>query len=134
MKNLVTVLYAVAIAALLTACGTMFGGADASVKIMPTRAADGALVGPNGMTLYTFAKDVKNSGMSECYDQCAINWPPLTVAPTTAPDGDFNLIIRADATRQVAFKGQPLYYFAKDVKAGDKLGDGMGGNWKLAKP
>ena len=29
----------------------------------------------NGMTLYTFDKD--EAGKSNCYDQCAVNWPPF---------------------------------------------------------
>ena len=28
----------------------------------------------------------------------------------------------------------PLYYYVKDTKAGDKLGDGVGGIWKIARP
>lgn len=29
----------------------------------------------------------------------------------------------------------PLYYFAKDMKPGDKLGDGLlNGNWRVARP
>ena len=28
----------------------------------------------------------------------------------------------------------PLYYWVKDKKAGDITGDGVGGNWELAKP
>lgn len=101
---------------------------------MPTRASDGMLIGPDGKTLYTYAKDTKNSGASECYDQCATNWPPLQVAPTAKPTGDYSIIIRADGTRQWAYKGQPLYNFSKDAKAGDKMGDGMGGNWKIVTP
>lgn len=101
---------------------------------MPTRASDGMLIGPNGKTLYTYAKDGKNTGASECYDQCAVNWPPLPAAATAKPAGDYSIIIRADGMRQWAFKGQPLYYFAKDAKAGDKMGDGLGGNWKIVKP
>ena len=101
---------------------------------MPTRASDGMLIGPNGKTLYTYAKDAKNSGASECYDQCATNWPPLQVAPTAKPTGDYSIIVRSDGTRQWAYKGQPLYYFSKDAKAGDKTGDGMGGNWKIVTP
>ncbi|MCB2034067.1 MAG: ATP-binding protein, partial [Ottowia sp.] len=32
-------------------------------------------------------------------------------------------------------KGMPLYYFAKDAKPGDKMGNGLlGGAWKVATP
>ena len=34
------------------------------------------LVGVNGMTLYRFANDEEN--VSNCYDQCAENWPPAS--------------------------------------------------------
>ena len=47
---------------------------------------------------------------------------------------DFNIIIRDDNSRQWAYKGQPLYYFVKDGKPGDKTGDGVGGAWKIARP
>ncbi len=129
MKKSLALLAALAAATLLTACGTL-GTSSGST---PTKAADGTLVGPSGMTLYTFKKDGKNTGMSECYDQCAINWPPLTVAAGTHPSKEFTIVIRADGSQQWAFKGQPLYFYAKDTKPGDKLGDGVGGNWNIAK-
>ena len=40
----------------------------------------GALVGANGMTLYTFDKDMAGSGKSVCNGQCATNWPPALAA------------------------------------------------------
>ena len=30
----------------------------------------------NQMTLYTFDKDVKDSGASTCTGRCLVNWPP----------------------------------------------------------
>lgn len=119
-------------AVLLTACGSMHHkAADTST---PVRSADGVLVGPDGRTLYTFTKDTAGSGASTCYQQCATNWPPLGVAAGAKPIGDFSIITRTDNTQQWAYKGWPLYYFAKDSQAGDKRGDGVGGVWKLAKP
>ena len=122
-----------AAAAALTACGTTGGSAPAGAST-PTQAADGTLIGPTGRTLYTYSKDTKGAGASECYDDCAKNWPPLGVTDTAQPMGDYTIIIRSDASRQWAYKGMPLYYFAKDTKPGDKRGDGLGGNWKVAKP
>jgi len=131
MKIFAATLFTVA---LLAGCGSMSHSTKVGAD-MPTRASDGMLIGPNGNTLYTYAKDEKNAGTSACYDQCAANWPPLMVAPTAKPAGDYSIIIRSDGARQWAFKGQPLYYFAKDTKAGDKSGDGLaGGNWKVVKP
>ncbi len=36
--------------------------------------ADGPVTAKNGMTLYTFDKDMGTD--SACYDQCATYWPP----------------------------------------------------------
>ena len=121
--------------ALLAGCAS---GPFASSKMapdMPTRTSDGMLIGPNGHTVYTFAKDSGNAGTSACYDQCAQNWPPLTAASTAKATGDYSIITRTDGTRQCAFKGQPLYYFSKDAKPGDMVGDGaLNGAWKTIKP
>lgn len=121
--------------ALLAGCAS---GPFASSKMapdMPTRTSDGMLIGPNGHTVYTFAKDSGNVGTSACYDQCAQNWPPLTAASTAKATGDYSIITRTDGTRQWAFKGQPLYYFSKDAKPGDMVGDGaLNGAWKTIKP
>lgn len=118
--------------ALLAACAGAPSQSSNMAPDMPTRTSDGMLIGPNGHTVYTFAKDSAHTGMSACYDQCAQNWPPLTAAPAAKPMGDYSIITRTDGTRQWTFKGQPLYYFAKDAKPGDKVGDGvMGGAWKV---
>ena len=138
MKALIV---AVSASVLLAACGSMghdsgvasSNTTSASSASTPTRAADGTLIGPNGRTLYVFARDVAGSGRSACVDGCAANWPPLGVAPNAVALGEYTIINRADGARQWAFKGMPLYYFAKDAKPGDKSGDGVGGVWRVAR-
>lgn len=93
----------------------------------------GVLVGPNGHTLYTFDKDEADSGKSACNADCANNWPPLTESIAPAGD-DYTLIMREDGMQQVAYRGKPLYYWAKDGKPGDKTGDGVKGVWHAALP
>lgn len=44
------------------------------------------------------------------------------------------MIVRDDGKKQWAFKGKPLYYWAKDTKPGDKTGDGFNKVWQVAKP
>lgn len=135
MKSILTTVSALALSMAVTACGTMSGGSYGQSSVFPSRSAEGLLVSPNGMTLYTFGKDVNNAGTSACYDQCAINWPPFTVPSKTSPTGDYSVITRTDGLRQLALKGQPLYLFANDVKPGDKLGDGRGnGAWRVVGP
>lgn len=112
--------------ALLTAC--------ASMAPPPAKVADGVLVGPNGMTLYTFDKDVAGSGKSVCNGQCATNWPPLTAAQGESASGDFSIVTRDDGGKQWAVKGKPIYYWIKDTKPGDQTGDGVAGAWRVARP
>ena len=88
------------------------------------------LTDTNGMTLYTWDKDAV--GVSNCYDQCAANWPPLIVDAMTAVEGEFTLVDRTDGTKIVAYKGWPLYLWVKDTKPGDTTGDGVGGTWHTA--
>ena len=83
------------------------------------------------MTLYIWDKDAV--GVSNCYDQCAVNWPPLLVDAATEVTGDFTLVDRKDSDQKiVAYKGWPLYLWIKDTKPGDTTGDGVGGTWHTA--
>ncbi len=103
------------------------GGAIVSTDI----AGQSVLTDANGMTLYTFDKDT--AGVTNCYDQCATNWPPLFVPADTAVSGDFTLVDRTDSDMKiVAYKGWPLYLWIKDTKPGDTTGDGVGGTWHTA--
>ena len=105
----------------------------ASAQMMPaTAAADGTLTDAKGMTLYTFDKDA--AGKSACNGPCATNWPPLAAAAGTAASGDWSVVSRDDGSRQWAYKGKPVYFWAKDQKAGDRTGDGFNGVWHLARP
>ncbi len=105
-----------------------------AVSANPTKLADGVLTGPNGMTLYTFDKDVAGSAKSVCNGPCATNWPPLVASDTDQASGDFSIISRDDGSKQWALKGKPLYYWSKDSKPGDKTGDGFNKVWQVAKP
>ena len=109
-------------------------GGCASMYAAPAKVADGVLVGPNGMTLYTFDKDVAGSGKSVCNGPCATNWPPLMAAESDQAAGDYSIITRDDGKKQWAVKGKPVYFWSKDSKPGDKTGDGVLKLWQTAKP
>ena len=102
------------------------GGAVKSVDI----GGQQVLTDANGITLYIFDRD--EPGVTNCYEQCAGNWPPLMADAAATPEGDFTLVERTDGGSMWAYKGQPLYYWKDDVMPGDISGDGVGGVWHLA--
>ena len=118
--------------ALLTAA--LAAGCASLSAAAPTQTTDGVLVGPNGMTLYTFDKDVAGSGKSVCNGPCATNWPPLMATDSDKAVAAYTVIPRDDGKKQWALKGKPLYFWAKDTKPGDKTGDGFNKVWQLARP
>lgn len=138
------------LALLVAACTTSGGASSApsvaaspagpgSVTIAMATGKDGAyLTGPDGRTLYTFTPD--SPGKSTCVDACATTWPPLSPGSGGAPKGasgvtgTLTTFARPDGSMQVAYNGSPLYYYAADTKAGDTLGQGIGGKWFIASP
>jgi predicted lipoprotein with Yx(FWY)xxD motif len=91
-----------------------------------------ALVDLNGMTLYVFDRD--GAGKSNCNAQCTLTWQPLIADTDAQPSGSFSFISRDDGRKQWAYKGKPLYTWAKDKKPGDATGDGFNNVWHLASP
>ena len=114
----------------LSACTSM-GGYGMSEPMPAKKAADGTLTNADGMTLYTFDKDT--AGKSNCYDDCAANWPILKADADAKAYGEWTVVDRTDGTKMWAYDGKPLYTFAKDKKAGDMTGEGVGGAWHVAK-
>ena len=111
----------------------VLGGCASMSMNSPAKFADGMLVAPNGMTLYVFDRDTANSGKSVCNGACAALWPALMAVDTDKASGDYMVITRDDGKKQWAMKGKPLYYWAKDVKPGDKTGDGFMNVWHIVK-
>jgi len=99
----------------------------------PAMLSSGALVAPNGMTLYTFDKDTAGSGKSTCNGPCAALWPPLMAGPNDQPSGAYSVVTRDDGTRQWAYKGKPVYFYKPDQKAGDRTGDNFRDVWHIIK-
>ena len=121
-------------ASTVLAAALLAAGCASMMEKSPAMMTGGMLVGPNGMTLYTFDRDAAGSGKSVCNGPCATNWPPLMASDSDKPMGDYMVITRDDGKKQWAMKGKPLYYWAKDTKAGDMTGDGFANNsWHVIK-
>lgn len=130
---------------LTAACGGATGAGSASTA---SNAAAASAAGPtvvvsdsslgkilvaasNKMTLYTYAKDTADT--STCYDACATNWPPLTLTadPVAGPGitGKLATTTRKDGAKQLTWNGKPLYFYVKDTKPGDTVGQNVGQVW-----
>jgi predicted lipoprotein with Yx(FWY)xxD motif len=107
-----------------------------SVMLSTDKALGNYLVDGKGMTLYWFTRD--SPATSEGSGARNANWPAFAPSSFTVPsalDGaDFKMITRGDGTKQATFKGYPLYYFVKDLKRGDIIGQDVGKVWYVIDP
>jgi predicted lipoprotein with Yx(FWY)xxD motif len=98
------------------------------------------VAGPKRRTVYLFAAD--KGPTSTCSSACAEVWPPVTT--TTSPkaaggavSANLGTITRSDGTKQVTYKGHPLYYYVGDPNSGDTSGQGInsfGAPWYVLSP
>jgi predicted lipoprotein with Yx(FWY)xxD motif len=128
-----------AIAALALAASGLAAGQTATVKTRHGKLGT-YLVDSAGRTLYLFEKD--KTTKSRCYNACAQFWPPLLTSGKPKASGRAKASLlsttkRRDGTRQVTYKGHPLYYYTADTKAGDTKGqdvDAFGAEWYILAP
>jgi predicted lipoprotein with Yx(FWY)xxD motif len=112
------------------------------VLIVSKHSHDGTILaaGPKRLTVYLFEGD--HGSTSACTGTCAQVWPPVTTATAATAAGaaitaDLGTITRSDGTRQVTYKGHPLYFYVKDKDDGDAYGQGVhgfGADWYVLKP
>jgi predicted lipoprotein with Yx(FWY)xxD motif len=126
MNRIAQYLIAASLTLSVVACATD------GMRTAPTMMSNGVMVNSAGMTLYTFDKDTANSGKSACNGPCAALWPAVTPADAMA-GGDYSVVTRDDGSKQLAYKGKPLYLFAKDQKPGDMTGDNFKDVWHVVK-
>jgi predicted lipoprotein with Yx(FWY)xxD motif len=103
---------------------------SASAMADPVMKKDGVLVNAAGMTVYTFDKDVANSGKSACAGPCLALWPAVS-AGDTAATAPYSVVVREDGSKQLAYKGKPLYVYSGDKKAGERTGDNFKNVWHV---
>ena len=115
---------------ILLALGT---GLSATALADAPKVVGGHFVDENGMTLYTFDKDIA-PGKSMCMGGCATKWPAALASDSDKASGDWSLIKSSNGQSQWAYKGKPLYRWSMDKKAGDTTGEGFAGFWHTAKP
>jgi predicted lipoprotein with Yx(FWY)xxD motif len=97
-------------------------------------------VGSKQRTVYLFEGD--RAGHSSCMGACTQVWPPVRTAGEAKSGGsamaaDLGTITRSDGTKQVTYKGHPLYFFARDGDKSDTYGQGVkgfGASWYVIAP
>jgi predicted lipoprotein with Yx(FWY)xxD motif len=85
--------------------------------------------------------EVEESEKAECYEDCAVAWPPVLTDGTPVASGSVkNELLgttkRTDGTTQVTYNGHPLYYYAHE-KAGEVKCHNIsthGGLWWVIQP
>jgi predicted lipoprotein with Yx(FWY)xxD motif len=142
VANAGTALCAAAVTgSVLVGFGALAPPASAAAPTVSSRmTAEGkVLVGPSGLSLYTFSGDLAPStGCTSAL--CLKIWPPvLSTSGTVSAGPGVNAAKLAVQKRpgvgdQVTYYGHPLYYFLKDTAAGQSNGEDVasfGGVWQL---
>jgi predicted lipoprotein with Yx(FWY)xxD motif len=137
-KTIVAAVVALALAAagVATAAAVTHQSTRSGTVTLHKTSLGKVLATKSGLTLYLFMAD-KQKGKSACYGQCASFWPPLLSAhkPTAGTGVKAALlgtIKRKNGTKQVTYKGHPLYRYKGDKGAGQTKGEGQdffGGKW-----
>ncbi len=82
-----------------------------------------------GFTLYVSERD-REPGKSACYGPCTVEWIPVRASADAKPFGDWILVPRDDGPLQWAYKGRPLYRYAREAKP--RWAEGQGDQWRYA--
>lgn len=113
---------------------TATAGGEAEVEVAETELGE-ILVDGEGMTLYLFTQDTP--GVSTCFDDCLVAWPPLVGEPVAGEGVDEAMLgttTRDDGTVQATYADWPLYYWFEDTAPGDVAGQGVNDVWYVLSP
>ncbi|MFN2200851.1 MAG: hypothetical protein ACK2UO_06570 [Caldilineaceae bacterium] len=121
----------------LSPAGEVVGYVPPDLTVANTDELGDFLADSKGLTLYVFLRD--EPGVSNCYDDCEVRWPPLVVdgEPKLADGVDEAMVgttQRTDGSMQVTYNGWPLYYWYEDAEPGQTLGQAVGDVWFVIAP
>jgi predicted lipoprotein with Yx(FWY)xxD motif len=102
-----------------------------AAPVSPVIEKDGYVRDVAGRALYIFSQD--STGQSNCNGDCNKSWPAYLASREAPAHPLLSVVKRKDGAIQWAYRGQPLYYFAGDRSVNDINGDGMGGEWHVAR-
>jgi predicted lipoprotein with Yx(FWY)xxD motif len=115
-------------------------GAGTAIATEHTKLGTVLTAGPKHLTVYLFEAD--KGSTSTCSEACAQVWPPVTTKSAPKAEGeavaaDLGTTARSDGTKQVTYKGHPLYWYASDSQTGETTGQGInsfGAAWYVMSP
>ncbi|WP_214369338.1 hypothetical protein [Pseudonocardia sp. H11422] len=123
--------------------GAHGGGGPAALELWAVQSGPLGVVVTDGAgrLLYRSAKDSDNPPTSNCNDECAHTWRPVTVTPGQPPSllgvdrSKVGQTQRADGTMQLTLAGWPLYQRGDDTGELKNAGaHGAEGTWFAVRP
>ncbi len=118
--------------------GSGKAGAAGQLAVREIAGVGGVVTDGAGATLYRFDKDTAQPPKSNCDGDCATAWPPVPADDASASAGIeaglLGAVTRSDGSKQLTLGGWPVYRYAKDTKAGEAKGEGVGGTWHALAP
>jgi predicted lipoprotein with Yx(FWY)xxD motif len=152
MRTRIMMLVVVAATLAITGCGGSNGNARPVAAVRASTTTRTALIttkhagklgkvlafGTKRLTVYLFAADKGRE--SSCTGACLKVWPPVIGSPKAragARSAELGTITRSDGSKQVTYKGHPLYLYVNDKDAGDTYGQGsksFGAGWYAVDP
>jgi predicted lipoprotein with Yx(FWY)xxD motif len=114
---------------IVAGAGTWVAAPDVTYRVVdPTLGP--ILTDASGRSLYTWDRDT-DPNVSTCTGQCLTNWPLFTAAANAVASPDWTIVTRDDGGRVWSFRGDPLYYFARDTAPGQVNGNQPAGTWHV---
>ena len=115
-------------------------GAGTAITTEHTQLGTILAAGSKHLTVYLFEAD--RGSTSTCSGACAQVWPPVTTTGAPKAEGeavaaDLGTTTRSDGTKQVTYRGHPLYWYASDAQAGETTGQAInsfGAPWYVMAP
>ena len=103
----------------------------ATIKVATTSLGT-IIVAANGKTLYAFDPDGTDTTTAQCSGGCAGVWPALIAkGKLVAGKGLDATKLTVGGSKQVAYNGHLLYFYAPDAAPGATGGQGIGGVWHV---
>jgi predicted lipoprotein with Yx(FWY)xxD motif len=119
MLRLTSLALAAVVLAASTATGSVGAAARGGTTVRTVGSQFGTILGDRkGQAFYVFGNE--RTSRSECYGACAKAWPPVPASgrPVAAKGVRASLIgttRRRDGSRQLTFRGRPLYFYVSDA-------------------